>query len=86
MHGSVCARMSAEFHILLQQAKKFAQKHNLNYENLSKDDQEKLALDAALHQLRGDAGREADPNAGLDATEKKRLLAVTPLHFQVNKV
>lgn len=75
-----------EFYFLLQQAKKIAQQRNLNYELLSREEQEELALDAALQQLRGNAGQEADPNDGLEGKEKMRLFAVTPLHFQVNQV
>ncbi len=68
-----------------QLAKKMALHRHINYDQLSRDEQDELKAEAAVQQLRGNADPE---NAGLedaDSKEKMRLLTLTPLHFQVTK-
>jgi CRP-like cAMP-binding protein len=68
-----------------QLAKKISIHRHLNYDQLSRDEQDDFKAEAAVQQLRGNA----DPGtAGLedaDSKEKKRLLTLTPLHLQVTK-
>lgn len=82
--GPGCARI--HYTLRRQQAKRFAQQRNLRYEDMSKEEREDLVAAAALVQMRGDTEQEADPIAELHEKEKKRLLTLTPLHLQVNKV